>query len=256
VIEIDRSHRRGINSHLLSSTFLYMRYLTFIFLLTSSVAVSAATVRGTITSGAADLTLAGQEANESFAVNGTGFSFTGTGVVSEPPCSPFSVCTPGNPIDAAFAALSSEDSGVGGLLTIQDRSHSYSEDPGAPGGAGINYNFNLSTPAANPPATLTLTGPFTATANFADPDVESGNLFEFDGRGSVTIRLTFVPAGELGPAQYLLQNAHFTFANAPEPSTGLMAVGSLSLIAIVGTIKKRRAQGLRHEQERGSDRMH
>jgi hypothetical protein len=210
-----------------------MRCVTFFLLLTLTVSACAATVQETITGGVADLTFAGQQANENFAVSGARFSFTGAGVVSASVCSPLVPCMPGDRIDAGFAALSSEDRGVAGVLTIQGRSHTYTEGPGAPGGAGISYDFNFSTPAANPPATLTLTGPFTATANFADPDIESGNEFHFDGSGSVTISLTFIPEGELGPAQYLLQNAHFAFANVPEPGTGMMALAVLSLIFIV-----------------------
>jgi hypothetical protein len=89
---------------------------------------------------------------------------------------------------------------------------------------------------------LTLTGPFTGIASFGDPDIESGNEFLFDGRGNVTISLQLVPEGELGPPQYLLQNAHFAFTSVPEPGTGVMAFAALSLIGIV-SFKRGRYSG-------------
>jgi hypothetical protein len=211
-----------------------MRSIAFLLLLIPVLSSSAAPVY-TITSGTADLTVNSGTANETFAIAGPGFSFMGFGELSASPCTLVDPCPLGAQIPSALAELSSEDRGVTGTITIGGRSNDYIEGPGFPGGAGIRYLFNLSTPGTNPANSLALTGPFTATADFADPNIESGNLFSFTGSGTVTIKLNlllFPPQFSIPPA-YELQSMHFAFTSVPEPETGGMALAAISVLAIV-----------------------
>jgi hypothetical protein len=195
----------------------------------------------TITGGTTDLTAGSGAANESFSLTGPGFSFSGSGAVSAPPCA-LNPCQLGTQIPWALAELSSEDRGVSGTIIIGSTSNDYFEGPGFPGGADIGYVFNFSTPATNPPNSLTLTGPFTATADFADPNIESGNLFSFTGSGTVTINLNlllFPPQFSIPPA-YELQSMHFAFSSVPEPGTGVVVLTGISLVGVLRFRKKLR----------------
>lgn len=216
-----------------------MRNLAFLLLLIPIASSSAAPVYP-IMSGTADLTVNSGSASESFSLAGPGFAFTGSGEVSAPPCT-LDPCPLGTQIPAALAELSSEDRGVSGTITIGGTSNDYTESPGFPGGADIRYAFNLTTPATNPPNTLMLTGPFTATADFADPNIESGTPFSFAGTGTVTINLNllaFPPSSSVPPA-YELQSMHFAFASVPEPGTGVMSLAAICVLAIVCAVSRR-----------------
>jgi hypothetical protein len=211
-----------------------MRNLAFLLLLIPAVWSSAAPVYS-ITSGTADLTVNSGSASESFSLTGPSFSFAGSGEVTTYPCSPSDPCSLGAQVPAALAELSSEDRGVSGTITIGSTSNDYLEAPGFPGGADIRYAFTLGTPATNPLNTLALTGPFTASADFADPNIESGTPFSFTGSGTVTINLSllaFPPPSSIPPA-YELQSMHFAFTGVPEPGTGAMALAALSVIGIL-----------------------
>jgi hypothetical protein len=183
-----------------------------------------------ITSGRADL-IAGPRVNESFLLNGSGFSFSGFGINSGYPC--LIGCIPGDPIPSGLATLSSEDRGAGGALTVGNTGCGVASGPGFPALAGsvdIEFSFNLNTPGTNPPSSLTLTGPFTARAFFFDPNCQAGSFFVFSGQGLVTINLVLVVPLFAAPT-YNLQNMHFDFG-VPEPGTATLvclAVAALSL---------------------------
>ena len=190
--------------------------------------LSSATISGVITSGSADLTANGLEGTESFSVSGPGFSYTGQGRVSEYSCGPFAVCRIGTQIPSWFAGLSSEDRGMQGIFTFGSTSINYGYGIGDPrGGGGIEYSFHLSTPATNPPAILTLMGPFTAVAYFASHllGVDSSS---FTGSGMVTIDLTLSPFGGV----YELQRMHFDFSSVPEPGAGTLVLAGIVVIGV------------------------
>jgi PEP-CTERM motif len=217
-----------------------MRSIALLLLLIPAVSSVAATTY-TITRGTADLTVNSGLADESFSIAGPGFSFTGSGAVSGYPCRVFEPCPLGAQFPAALTELSSEDTGVSGTITIGNTSSDYDETPGLLGGADIRYDFNLSTPATNPPNSLILKGPFTATADFGDPDITSFNVFSFTGSGTVTINLNWaVYPPEFAPSGYELQSIHFAFASVPEPGTGILVLAAISLVGILHFRKKLR----------------
>ena len=206
-----------------------MRTKLLFFLLVSYVAARAQP----ITSGVADLVPSGPfGADESFTLNGPGFTFTGGGFNTEYTCGPaWRPCVPGSTIPSASATLSSDDRGVGGTITVGSTSFRYTENEDSPGSASLHFQFDLTIPSTNPPAgTLSLTGPFTATAFFQDPSFLSGAAFRFEGEGLLTLNLNLVGAS------YALENMHFDFSPEPpaipEPATGALtgiALGVLSL---------------------------
>ncbi len=201
-----------------------MRIMAFLLFLIPPVLSSAATTYA-ITSGTADLTVqSGGSTSESFSFAGSGFSFTGSGGLSANPCT--ATCALGDPISSALAELSSDDSGVSGTITFGSTSTNYFEGPASQGSVDIFYNFNLSTPATNPPTHLTLTGPFTASAFFQDSNIAPDTL-SFNGSGTVTINLS------LASQAYEFESMHFAFTSVPEPSPGLMVFAGIVVLAIL-----------------------
>jgi hypothetical protein len=173
-----------------------------------------------ITSGVADLS-DGRFAAASFSLSGAGFSYSGAGTNIFPPCGPAEPCKPGFNVPSTLAGFGGEDACcLVGTISVGSTSFNYSEGPGLPGGAGVDFTFLIVIPSTNLPSSLTLTGPFTGRAFFNDPAFQSGEEFVFTGQGVVTINLNLVSTGPMQQA-YELQHMHFDFT-VPEPGTGTL----------------------------------
>lgn len=204
---------------------------------TSAVLAAAGTTVLPITSGVADITADGFE---SFSLHGSGFSYTGAGVNSEFPCGPVVVCIPGGQIPSQFAELSSDDRGIAGTITVGSTTYNYVALPDLATIAQVSFVFDLSTPGTNPPINLTLIGPFTGSAEFEDPTFQSGELFQFDGQGLVTIHLML--GGPPDQQVYSLQHMHFDFAPVPEPGTDTLVFAALAALGSYRMPKRRFSQ--------------
>ena len=200
-----------------------MRTRASSLLLLAAVSACAGTVTNTITAGTAILT----PGQESFTLSGPGFSFTGSGPVSEYPCGPVVACMAGAAIPSSPAALDSNDRGVSGTITLGARFYDYMETPLSMGDASLTFAFDLIAPVTTPPSSPVLTAPFTAVAEFDDVAFDPHNLYFFYGSGTVTVDLT--SEGTPSGTRYYLQSMQFEFTSVPEPRPALLVFAVIVL---------------------------
>jgi hypothetical protein len=206
---------------------------------------AAAVIDAPIIGGVADVThQSGDDfASFSFSLNGPGVSFTGQGIMTPGPCV-LSLCTPGGMASVAprnIGSISSDDRSFGGTVTLGSDSFDYFALVDFEPSAHLDFSYSLQIPnvGGTPPATLMVSGPFTASAFFfstAQPDL----TLSMEGRGTVTLNLQWLPDSPFGPG-YELRSAHYAFL-VPEPGTISMVLMAMAGQCLIG-IRRRARRG-------------
>ena len=188
-----------------------------------------------VTTGSLEETVTFGAADQSFNLSGPDFSFVGTALNRQPPCS-FRQCLEGTTM-AIIDGVGPEAGSVSAVMTASGVSYSFMEGPGTNLGCCMEVDYSLSIPSTAPDI-ITLTAPFTMTGAVGGitcfPPTPSCTvpLTLFDGTGTATVQLRKISSN-----QFALQSAVYNFGPAvPEPGTFAL---SIITIAILYFLKRR-----------------
>jgi hypothetical protein len=168
----------------------------------------------------------------SFNLSGPDFSFVGTALNREPPCSfaTLAPCVEGTTV-AIDDGFSPESGGVTASLTVSGVTYSFMELPGSNLGCCMDIHYTLSIPSTAPDD-ITLTAPFTMAGAVGGalcfPGVEGCVIPPtfFDATGTATVQLY-----KISPNEFRLQSAVYNFGPAvPEPGTLTLSITAIAIL--------------------------